>query len=139
MPRFETAQDRSREGAVAQAFADRYKLRQYQTHHCASTDRIFFDGNRVRAVAEIKVRTTPRSKYPTLLVSLDKIVRLQMAAELLEVSPLLIVSWSDEIGWINLRGVTAHSISMGGRRDRPDAAHDIEYLAHYDVAHFKTL
>ena len=91
----------------------------------------------VCAFVEIKARTTPRDRYPTYMISLDKMVR---AGDLYSATGLpvfLVVGWTDGAGWTSLHQRDwARDVRIGGRTDRGDAQ-DTEPVVHIPVFEFK--
>lgn len=73
------------------------------------------------ALVEIKCRTNKMGDYSNYMISADKIRILREEAHIRNVEPILIVSWSDRIGYAgaveaSVRGIRAY----GGRYDRND-------------------
>jgi hypothetical protein len=87
------------------------------------------------AWAEVKCRKVPREKYPTYMVSLGKVLAGLELAERTNLPFLLIVQWTDALGWIQ---PSARAVQMGGRRDRADCA-DVEPVVHIPIKDFKLI
>lgn len=92
------------------------------------------DGDPV-AIIEVKCRTTGIYAYPTYLVSHGKVEAMRAEASARDIAPILLVSWSDARGWVNLADAR-FEVGDGGRRDRNDPA-DIERVALIPVEDFK--
>ena len=94
------------------------------------------NGKPIVAFAEIKCRTTPIQKYPTYIISLAKVIAGKQLALHTNTKPLLIVSWTDDIKWINMN--EDFKCVVGGRRDRNDWQ-DIEPLCEFDINKFNEI
>jgi hypothetical protein len=77
---------------------------------------------------EIKVRTTPRNKYPTYMIDLSKLVGMRNDVANWG-SALLVVRWTDWLGYVNVaqwdwqhwqQHPFCISVAKGGRTDRND-------------------
>jgi len=85
---------------------------------------------KVKALAEIKVRSNPMDQYPTFFIAYHKISHAKMWNH----PCFLIVQWTDDLGFISLKEEPAY-VAMGGRRDRGDEA-DQEPMAHFYIKDF---
>jgi hypothetical protein len=90
----------------------------------------------VVAWCECKRRYNNKDKYPTLMLSLNKIIHGMELARATEKPFLVVVEWNDVVGWHKVEKV--HGIGMGGRVDRGDWQ-DIEPVVHIPVTDFKQL
>jgi hypothetical protein len=104
-----------------------YKL-DFAMHKMASQMVWFF--------CEVKVRTNPVNRYPTMMLNLDKVMAARDLSRHTGIDSFLIVQWSDKIGTINFGDV--FEVGFGGRRDRGDSQ-DIGLMAHFEVERFKIL
>lgn len=136
-PFYEQAEDREREDAVAEAVARAVGLRQIRFPRASTVDRaLVTDDGQVRALVEIKCRTTPIDQYPTYCVSEERIATYRLIAQRLQVPALLAVRWSDAIGVIDVRRAPPERLAeRGGREDRGDAR-DVEPMLHWATSAF---
>ena len=87
----------------------------------------------------MKCRTNPKDKYPTYMLSLDKWLA-GMNMHLFGGLPfVLVVQWSDCIGFLKCVNAIKHiTIDMGGRKDRNDSQ-DIEPVVYIPTNLFKVV
>ena len=92
-----------------------------------------------RAVVEVKNRACKRHKYPTYMISVDKWMAGLSMQSYIKLPFILVVSWDDEIGYLNCyEHLNEINVNMGGRKDRNDAQ-DIEPVVHIPIYLFETL
>lgn len=84
--------------------------------------------------AEVKCRTHKFGTFPTYIISLAKVMEARRLAIETDTKSLLIVSWTDKIGFLDF--FSHHQIRHGGRADRNDWQ-DQEPVCHFDLKHFK--
>lgn len=84
--------------------------------------------------AEIKCRKHKFGTFPTYIISLAKVMEARRLARETDTKSLLIVSWTDKIGFLDF--FSHHQIRHGGRADRNDWQ-DQEPVCHFDLKHFK--
>ena len=84
--------------------------------------------------AEVKCRTHKFGTFPTYIISLAKVMEARRLARETDTRSILIVSWTDKIGFLDF--FSHHQIRHGGRADRNDWQ-DQEPVCHFDLKHFK--
>jgi len=84
--------------------------------------------------AEVKCRTHKFGTFPTYIISLAKVMEARRLARETDTRSILIVSWTDKIGYLDF--LCHHQIRHGGRADRNDWQ-DQEPVCHFDLKHFK--
>ena len=83
-------------------------------------------------MAEIKTRTFHHKKYPTMMVNIGKVLYAKRFVDI-GVKVVLIVGWTDAVGYISL---TADSFAAyGGRYDRGDP-NDEDVMIHFPIEEF---
>ena len=138
MPRpiYETDSDVEREEWVAQTLSERWKCSGWKRNpRKYPIDISFIRDNQVVGFAEIKCRNVARQKYDTYMISADKIVAGINLAKATNLRCLLVVCWTDAIGWIDMHKTEPDSIGYGGRLDREDSQ-DVEPVIYYDIDQF---
>lgn len=85
---------------------------------------------------ECKRRYNNKDKYPTLMLSLNKIIHGMELARVTEKPFLVVVEWNDMVGWHKVEKV--HDIRMGGRVDRGDWQ-DVEPVVDIPTSEFKRI
>ena len=68
--------------------------------------------------AEVKCRKPKMKDFPTYIISLSKIMKARRLASVTGTKSVLIVSWSDATGWIDV--FSDFIVKQGGRKDRDD-------------------
>ena len=101
-----------------------------------SIDYIMMRGANTAGWVEVKERKNRRDQYPTYNVSLYKYLNLLDLAAKTGVPGLLLVGWSDGVGWV--RVPCDHEVVWSGRTDRGDAG-DIEPMVSIPISAFRML
>ena len=141
MPRpiYETDSDVEREEWVAQTLSERWKCNDWKRNPSKyPIDISFIRDNQVVGFAEIKCRNVARQKYDTYMISADKIVAGINLAKATNLRCLLVVCWTDAIGWIDMHKTEPDSIGYGGQLDREDSQ-DVEPVIYYDIDQFNNI
>ncbi len=88
----------------------------------------------------IAMATCRSDTYPTYMLALHKAHRLRQASSDRNVRGVLLVAWTDRIGWLRLDGMNVKSwiVTIGGRTDRSDPA-DVEMVVEFPIHQFSTL
>lgn len=136
-PFYETSEQRAREDAVALFVAGLRNCAEFAFPPGSSVDRVLIgtDGA-VRALLEIKTRTTKSTAYPTYSVSLERATYLSHVAARLRVPAIIAIDWTDCLGLLNPVTTPADRVEMGGRTDRQDEK-DIEPMLHWRIENIK--
>ena len=77
-----------------------------------------------------------KDQYDTYMISVGKVMSAHSLTKATSLPCLLVVRWSDAIGWIDLEMTAQKYVGWGGRVDRKDAQ-DMEPVLHYDIEAFK--
>ena len=133
---YETKDDLKNEEEVKKFLINKWKVNIYKLPLSYKMDFCLEKGKKIVAFAEIKNRTTPYDRYPTYILSLAKVVASRQLANETRTQPLLIVNWTDQIRWINLK--EDFNCTIGGRKDRNDWQ-DIEPLCEFDINKFNLI
>ena len=91
---------------------------------------------KVVAIVEVKCRTNPMRKYPTYMVSATKATTIRDEAVSRRIAGVLLVRWSDAVGWVRLDRLRDWNVTSGGRTDRADPL-DIEPVLHVAITRFR--
>lgn len=134
-PLYETKEDLHRERKVARHLGSVTDSIPVKLPINAHADYIMVREGEAKAVVEIKCRNNSRLAYDTYMISQHKYEGL-LSWEGYGLKPLLLVSWTDSIGFISLP--CPHTKSIGGRRDRGDTQ-DIEDVVHIEISQFKLI
>ena len=104
-----------------------------------------FVGNqpKILGVAEIKIRNTPMSKYPTLFLNLTKWMSLRRYSILSDLPFVLLVRWQDQDAMFYESPATNNDVdsprfevAWGGRQDR-EQDQDMNPLTHIPISMFE--
>jgi len=134
-PTYETNADHIVEELIADQLRDTWKCALSRTPRKYPYDYVAEVNGKVAALIEIKSRNNAHDKYPTYMISADKIVTCQTAASTLGLRFFLVVSFNDQLMyWVYRKD--DFTVDLGGRRDRNDDA-DWEPVVHIPMTHFK--
>lgn len=89
---------------------------------------------KVRGFAELKTRNNRHDKYPTLMISLGKVMSARQLSEATGTRSILFVKFLDGLYWCDF--ASPFDLKIGGRTDRQDDA-DIEPVAHFPMKVFR--
>jgi len=89
---------------------------------------------RVFGFAEVKTRNNRHDKYPTLMISLGKVMAARQLSEVTGTRSILLVKFLDGLYWCDF--ASPFDLEIGGRTDRQDDA-DIEPVAHFPMKVFR--
>ena len=120
-PTYESSDDLRNEQEIITFFAKHFndKLnavkipKQYKIDYCLMID------DKITAFAEVKNRTCEKDTYDTYMLSLAKYLESIKIKKDLSLETILVVKWTDAIGYIEL-GRRTWPIGFGGRIDRGD-------------------
>ena len=88
----------------------------------------------ISGVVEIKVRSNPSDKYPTYMISLEKVSQCTSHANIIGCPFYVVVQWTDELGrWKFDRD--QYTTGIGGRTDRNDSM-DQEAVIYIPIKNF---
>lgn len=135
---YETAADLQREQATIERFlahfpgATAHKLERSFHHDFAINNS---DGETVLYV-EVKERFCSRHRYSTYWLGESRLLRMSRVARRDGVMTLLLVQWTDALGFVDPnRALENSTISVGGRNDRNDER-DVERMAAFPFSLF---
>lgn len=134
-PLYETDWDLAQERELVSRFGDMTNSVPYKLPISAHADYLMVRDREAKAVVEVKCRTNNRLAYDTYMISQHKFEGLS-SWERYGLTPILLVSWKDSVGYVKLPCL--HQKSIGGRTDRGDAQ-DIEAVVHIAISEFKLI
>jgi hypothetical protein len=125
---FETEEDRQNELAVIRKIAKDNKI--------IKLDRSGLDYEiEGKAYIEIKCYNIKHDQYKWTIVSLIKLLKMQVASKTLPT--YLFIQFTDKLRYINVEQIEG-KIKVGGRKKRQGSANDQELLCHVDIKKFIT-
>ena len=129
MPRYETAADLQNERVVADALAAHgYEVIKLPIQY--RLDWLLRRNNQPIGFAEVKARKCNLNTYPTVMISLSKVIHAQMLTQATGLPCYLILFYRDCIARLNFSDDFA--VNPGGRVDRDDPQ-DQDVFAYYPV------
>ena len=129
MPRYETAADLQNERVVADALAAHgYEVIKLPIQY--RLDWLLRRNGQPIGFAEVKARTCNLDTYPTVMISLSKVIHAQMLTQATGLPCYLILFYRDCIARLNFSDDFA--VNPGGRADRGDPQ-DQDVCAYYPV------
>ena len=129
MPRYETAADLQNERVVADALAAHgYEVIKLPIQY--RLDWLLRRNNQPIGFAEVKARKCNLNTYPTVMISLSKVIHAQMLTQATGLPCYLILFYRDCIARLNFSDDFA--VNPGGRADRNDPQ-DQDVCAYYPV------
>ena len=128
-PMYETAADRAKEQALADAFAahgyEFYKLPiQYRL------DFVVFKGGVAKAFIEVKHRNVRLFQYDTAMISLSKVIQARLLTQHTGLPAYLLNVYKDNIARFDF--ASDYEIGKGGRSDRGDSQ-DADICAYFPI------
>ena len=137
-PTYEVSQDLLNEQDIILRFIDHFggHLTPFKMPIQYKLDFCLGDGSSAKVFAEVKVRKNNKEKYSTYIISLSKVMAAKSIKESTGLDTVIIVGWTDCIGYTNLNN--DWPIKVGGRTDRNDWQ-DIEPLAHIPISEFTVI
>ena len=136
-PVYETKSDRGRERKVSLELAKAWSAELLATQVLSACDYVMSRDGEVKALVEIKCRSNEAARYPDYMISNDKIEKIKAAARIIGALPLLVVSFTDGIYWVDL-SKSIGRVDVGGRKDRGDPS-DLEQVLLISMDQFQAL
>jgi|TARA_R110002096_G_scaffold232716_2_gene422638 hypothetical protein len=136
-PIYETASDRYNEGEVLAALTNQWRCEGKKLPISYHLDYALCVGRTIKALVEIKCRSNELRRYPTVFISLNKIINGKQLADEIGVRFLFVVKMVDGIFYTGVNANYTIDFSGRTRNTRDDA--DVEPVAHFDVRLFKRL
>ena len=136
-PMYESKKDLANEKEVAGFLSSKTGYVFHKLKIAYHVDWLVMDKEKPKYVAEIKRRLNHSSKYPTLMLSLQKWMKgKEMAAEM-NIKFVLIIKWDDGVFFYKAKKDDV-TYGFGGRYDRDDSQ-DQEPMVFIPVSKFKRI
>lgn len=135
-PLYERAGDLTNERQVADHLGKLYKSEMMKLPIKYGLDYAAVRGSEIRSWIEIKCRKNEMKRYPTYIISLDKILAARRLTQTTALPSILFVRWTDSLGFVNL--CNQFSYEKGGRIDRNDWQ-DVEPVAAIPLENFQLI
>ena len=135
-PVYESEQDLFRERQLAVKAERAWRCQMVKQSKFNQFDYAAVRDGRVVAFIEMRNRSTPFEKYPTMILSANKMQAAQSMHLATGLPCLFLVQWTDATGFVSM--LNQYPVIMGGRTDRNDPA-DIEALSSIPIGDFTLL
>lgn len=137
-PIFQTAGDEHAQAQVAEQLAAAWGCEIHSFGRLSPVDWYATRDGRVIGVLELKARTHPAAKYPTVFLNVRKWLALQLAGAGMGVPPIFVVKFTDQLRWVRVDGVRA-SVTIGGCTRIVKSRNDIEPVFEIPVNDMHTI
>ena len=141
-PLYETEADLARERAVIERVnMGFYEIRKLPIKLHVDFGLFDKETGKLRRWAEIRCRNNPRDKYPTLFISLEKMLYISQLVNITSKPLSLLVEWTDVTGRFDIEkgdSLADFDITWGGRGQLRDDQ-DVEPVMHIPTDRFKSL
>jgi len=128
--KFETNEDLAREHVTIGAFCKKYGT-EFTKLPDWDIDYIVHRKGKAECFAEVKTYTTTHGAYPSAMLSMIKLGKLNSCSKYLPT--VLIMKWScGTIGWIRIEKIHG-VIKWGGRPPRNGSTNDKEFIIYYPL------
>lgn len=114
--------DEQKEEEISAYLGYRWKCEMIKQGHYDKFDYIAKRNNKISAFVEIRCRSHPYGKFPDCFVSLTKKIRADELTRATGLMCFFVVSWDDQIGYVNLdqHFDLTRSGKKWSRRDNPE-------------------
>ena len=134
-PIYETKEDSKRESDVAKLLQKSWNCDLVKMPPKSPFDYAAKRGKLIEAIIEIKTRTNPYKKYPTYMISAEKVCQCMQRAIYLRVPFYLVVQFTDATMFWAAKTLD-FTVEVGGRKDRGDSQ-DTELVCQIPINNFK--
>tara|TARA_R110000744_G_C19132957_1_gene537282 strand:- start:14 stop:448 length:435 start_codon:yes stop_codon:yes gene_type:complete len=132
-PKYETPEDCAREAAVAARLASAWNCKLVKCAELYMVDWVIEKQGIIYALIEIRCRKNTSTKYPTLICSMQKIIKGITASEITGLPFIFVPSFSDKLMWIRPTRYMDVDITMAGSTRRNDPA-DMEPCYNFKIS-----
>lgn len=135
-PKYESPKDLTHEKKILGYISRKWGISYCKMPITYKLDYAMYRNDNLVGFSEVKCRTNSVQDYKTYIISLSKVMSARRLSSVTSTKSLLIVSWSDAIGWIDF--FSDFKVKQGGRSDRNDWQ-DQEPVCHFDIKDFKII
>ena len=132
-PVYESEFDRSNERYIKDYLESNGKYTYEKSEPFAPIDGLLLRDGKHIANVEVKTRTNAKDKYPTYMISANKVGNILRVSRESKVIPLLIVKFTDGVFAVVLKD--GYELRQGGRQDRGDS-YDMETCIYIPITEF---
>jgi len=136
-PRYESSDNRDEQREIATALEGAWNATLVDLGDASEIDYVAIRDRQAVGLVEVKRRRNPMGKYPTLQISLTKIIAGLKLSISTNLPFILAIQWDDATGYVTIKAGT-YNVVEGGRRDRGDPA-DVELMIEIDTGRFRVL
>ena len=136
---FKTEDDERSEDETAKAIESAWRCECCSFGKLSPVDWFFVRAGRLVGVGELKTRTHESGKYKTVFLNVRKWLALSLAAHGLGVPAVFVVRFTDVVKWIDVAGIDASMVRIGGCTKIVKSRNDIEPIIEVAVNAMKVL
>lgn len=136
---FQSEDDRRNEREVASAVEKAWRCRVVSFGALSPVDWFAERDGRLVSILELKSRTHPHDKYPTVFLNVRKWLALSLGAVGLGCPALFVVRFADGVYWVRLSDVDAGRNKVGGCSRFVKNANDVEPVIDVPVSSLRAL
>lgn len=136
-PRYETMADLSKELEVCRLLSPVWKCTFHKLPISYHLDFAATRNGTIQQFIELKCRNVTAIRYPSIFISLSKIIAAGNLYNTTGKDSLLVVRYTDSIRFVSLNA-QPDQLTIGGRADRDDPA-DTEPMAHFNNTSMTTV
>jgi hypothetical protein len=136
---FKTEDDERSEDETAKAIESAWRCECRSFGKLAPVDWFFVRAGRFVGVGELKTRTHESGQYKTVFLNVRKWLALSLAAHGLGVPAVFVVRFTDVVKWIDVVGIDASVVRIGGCKTIVKSRNDIEPIIEVAVKAMKVL
>lgn len=125
-PMLSTPIDDARQRSVADSLERAWNCKLFSFGFLAPIDYYVIKHERLVSVVEIKSRTHPHDKFPTVYLNVRKWLALTLAANGLGVKPIFVAHFTDGIYFVDVNKIDASKVEIGGEKRIFFSNRDIE-------------
>jgi len=138
-PLFSIDLDKQNEDEAAAAIEAAWRCELHKFGRLCPIDYYALRDGRMVGLLEVKSRTHPRGRYPTVFLNVRKWLVLRMGELGMAVPAIFVVKFTDGLYSIPIADVDARRLSMGGTQERVKSDIDIEPVIEIPIPELKEI
>lgn len=132
-PIFKTAEDDASESRIAKALESEWRCTLRSFGRLSPVDWYAERDGRLIGVIELKSRSHPSTRFPTVFLNVRKWLALQLAAVGLGVPAIFVVEFTDCVRWISVADVDPSRARVGGCLRMVKSRSDVEPVIEVEI------
>lgn len=136
---YENDKDQSNERKLAQYVSRSWGVEIVKQKKNAQFDYILKKSNGSLAFAELRLRSCPMNKYPTVYMSLGKLIAGHNQTKITGIPSLFIVKWTDKVGCVDIDKCSKTFKLSEDWHENRRGHHEREIVVELDIKDFKEI